>query len=73
MISDFILLFQSMPSKKRLNIPTPIVLTVEDYDTHLASTYVQPAAYVKHTKKLNDEADPSIDYIAEPDDLVCKQ
>jgi hypothetical protein len=64
----YLLLLQPVPVKKRLNIPTPIVLTVEDYDKYLAPTYRQPAAYVKHTKKLHDEPDPSIDYIAEPDD-----
>ena len=61
---------QILPAKKKLNIPTPIVLTVEEYDKFLSDSYRQPTAYVKHTKKLHDEADPSIDYVAEPDDQV---
>lgn len=39
-------------------------------DTVISADYVIPASYVRHTKKIGDEEDPTIDYCLEDDDRV---
>jgi hypothetical protein len=39
-------------------------------DTVISPDYVIPASYVRHTKKIGDEEDPTIDYCLEDDDRV---
>lgn len=40
------------------------------YETIISPDYVIPQSYVRHTKKIGDEEDPTIDYCLEDDDKV---
>jgi hypothetical protein len=57
-------------SKKRLNIPVCDVAIDTDYDKLIPPNFKLATEFVRHTKKIGDEADISIDYILEDEDLV---
>jgi hypothetical protein len=59
-----------MQAKKKLNIPICDVLIDPDYETNVTATYFQPQTYVRYVRKIGDEADFSIDYSIEDEDLV---
>jgi hypothetical protein len=40
------------------------------YDTIVSADFVIPQSYVRYTKKIGDEEDPTIDYCLEEDDRV---
>jgi len=42
----------------------------KDYETNVKPTYVLPSSYVRHAKKVGEEADVSVDYCADQDDMV---
>jgi hypothetical protein len=60
--------------KKKLNIPvTDIVQDVKyDDDNAFASAFVLPASYVRHIKIMGDDADITMDYCIEDEDLVSE-
>jgi hypothetical protein len=53
-----------------LNIPVGDVKVDPIIDTVISPDYSIPASYVRHTKKIGDEEDPTIDYCLEDDDRV---
>ena len=56
--------------KKPLNIPIGDVITDPDYEANIPANYNIPTSFVRHTRKIGDEPDMSIDYFMEDDDLV---
>jgi hypothetical protein len=54
---------------KKLNIPICDVLIDPDYETIIKADYVQLPNYVRHTKKIDDEPDMTVDYNIEEEDL----
>lgn len=42
-----------------------------DYNKNVSPTFQLPSIYVKHIKKIGDEADVSLDYIISAEDEVC--
>jgi hypothetical protein len=56
--------------KKKLNIPVGDVKTDPIYETIVSADFVVPQSYVRYTKKIGDEEDPTIDYCLEDDDRV---
>lgn len=56
--------------KKKINIPICDVMFDKDYETNVKPTYVLPSSYVRHAKKVGEEADVSVDYCADQDDMV---
>ena len=60
-------------AKKTLNIPIGDVNTDQDYNKDVTPTFTLPPFYVKHIKKIGDEADVSLDYIIDIEDevLLC--
>jgi hypothetical protein len=53
-----------------LNIPVGNVNVDLDYDSFILPTYEIPSGFLRHIKKIGDEADPAIDYVVEDEDLV---
>jgi len=60
----------SAPAKKTLNIPIGDVNIDQDYMKDVTPTFQLPSIYVKHIKKIGDEADVSLDYILDLEDEV---
>jgi hypothetical protein len=58
-----------MKAKKKLNIPICDVLIDPDYEAIIKADYVQPQNYVRHTKKIGNEPDMTVDYNIEEEDL----
>ena len=56
--------------KKKLNIPIGDVLIDPDYEKNIPPTFVLPESFVRHTKRIGDEQDITIDYNMEDDDVV---
>lgn len=57
--------------KKKLNIPVTDIGQDQKYDTdNVFSTFVMPASYVRHIKIMGDEADLTMDYCIEDEDMV---
>jgi hypothetical protein len=56
--------------KKKLNIPVCDVQNDSEYEKNVTSDFVLPQNYVRHTKKIGDEEDITIDYCLEDDDKV---
>lgn len=54
--------------KKSFNIPICDVKLDPDYDTFVKSTFRLPASYLRHVRRIGDEADVSIDYNVEQED-----
>ena len=59
-----------LPVKKILNIPIGDVILESDYETNVTPSFVIPTSFVRHTKKIGDEADISADYFMEDEDLL---
>ena len=53
-----------------MNIPICDVATDQDYDRNVKDNFILPPSYVRHSKKIGDEADISIDYNMDDQDLV---
>ena len=56
--------------KKKLNIPIGDVAVDPDYEKNVPSKYVLQPILIRHTRKVNDEADLLADYVLENDDEV---
>lgn len=54
--------------KKKLNIPIGDVNIDPEYEINVKANFQIPNSYVRHTKKIGDEGDITIDYILEPED-----
>jgi hypothetical protein len=59
---------QSVPQKKKLNIPVTDVSVVDDYDSWVSPTYQVPTSYVRYSKKTSEEVDLIVDYVCEVED-----
>lgn len=57
-------------NKKVLNIPVGDVVEDAEYNTYVAANFTIPTSFVRHTKKIGDEPDITIDYCIEDEDLV---
>lgn len=68
LLSDAELLKAPSVKKKKLNIPVGDVRVDASYA--VPRDYVLPSSYVKHTKRIGDEADVTVDYIAEEEDVA---
>ena len=55
-----------------LNIPVGDVVEDTEYDTYVKSNFNIPTSFVRHTKKICDEPDITIDYCVEDEDLVSQ-
>lgn len=64
---------QTAVVKKKLNIPVTDIAQDNRYDDDNAfsSAFVLPPNYVRHIKIMGDEADVTMDYCIEDEDLVC--
>ncbi len=67
----FLFCLQRVLAKKKLNIPICDVHMDKDYDTNVSATFSLHPSYVKHSKKIGDEVDVSIDYVVDSSDKVC--
>ena len=56
--------------KKQFNIPTGDVKLDAEYDSIVKSSFQLPASYVRHVRRIGDEADITIDYNMETEDKV---
>jgi hypothetical protein len=57
--------------RKKLNIPVTDIGQDHKYDDdNVFTPFVLPASYVRHIKIMGDEADLTIDYCIEDEDLV---
>lgn len=58
--------------KKKLNIPVTDIAQDKKYDDESAfsAPFVLPTSYVRHIKIMGDEADITLDYCIEDEDLV---
>ena len=54
--------------KKKLNIPVCDVSVDDAYESNVPANYQQPECYIRYTKTLLDEPDPSVDYVLDEDD-----
>lgn len=55
------------PTRKRFDIPTPIVTIVADYDQDVPATFVKPHTYVRHQPHLVDP-DQQLEYNLDVED-----
>lgn len=62
---------QRILAKKKLNIPICDVHVDRDYEKNVPASFALPPSYVKHSKKIGDEVDVSIDYVVDTSDKVC--
>ena len=56
--------------KKKVNIPTCDVGVDLDYEKNVSPTFALPSSYLRHSKKIGDDIDISIDYNMDEQDLV---
>eukprot|EP01114_Cavostelium_apophysatum_P001159 TRINITY_DN10990_c0_g1_i1.p1 TRINITY_DN10990_c0_g1~~TRINITY_DN10990_c0_g1_i1.p1 ORF type:complete len:471 (+),score=133.82 TRINITY_DN10990_c0_g1_i1:1427-2839(+) len=63
---------QSLEARpERVDIPTPVVIIVEGYDTAPnPQPFVRPSTYLHYADKTPEEEDADIEYDAEPEDEV---
>lgn len=59
-----------MPLKKKVNIPICDVGVDPDYEKNVPATFLLPNSYLRHSKKIGDEIDISIDYNMDSQDIV---
>lgn len=60
----------SAPKKiRKLNIPICDVLIDNEYEKNVQPNFKLPTSFIRHTKKIGDEPDVTIDYNMEDDDL----
>ena len=57
-------------TKKKVNIPICDVAVDNDYEKNVTATFELPNGYIRHSKKIGDEPDISIDYNMDDLDLV---
>ena len=64
----------SMPKatvvKKKVNIPICDTRVDADYDNIVKPTFQLPQSYIRHIRRIGDEADVSVDCIVDQDDKV---
>ena len=63
---------QQIPAtnRKTLNIPICDVNVDQDYNKDVAPSFTLPTIYIKHQKRIGDEADVSLDYVIDKEDEV---
>lgn len=59
-----------MTKKKSLNIPVCSVEKDHQYDTYVSQSFVPWTNYVKHVRRIGDEADVTSDFVMEEGDQV---
>lgn len=57
-------------NKKSLNIPICDVRIDPEYEKNVTPTYIQSIPYVKHVRKIGDEAEITTDYQCDKEDEV---
>ncbi len=56
--------------KKKLNIPIGDVDIDGDYEKNVAPNFVLPGNFIRHTRRVGDEADLLLDYVMDDADEV---
>ena len=56
--------------KTNLNIPIGEVVIDANYEKEVSPDFALPSSYVKHQRKIGDEADASIEYVVDREDEV---
>ena len=59
-----------MQPKPKLEIPTPRIEEVEDYEKNVPSTYEAPTSYVRYLRATPDELKETLEYLADAEDEV---
>ena len=62
--------YQAIPIKKKVNIPICDVGVDPDYEKNVSASFTLPNGYLRHSKKIGDEVDISIDYNMDSQDIV---
>ena len=53
-----------------MNIPICDVATDHDYEKNVTAVFELPNSYLRHSKKIADEADIGVDYNMDDQDMV---
>ena len=71
-VCDVLFHYKTSVVKKKLNIPvTEVGKNDKHGDDNVLPDFILPTSYVRHIKSMGDEADMTMDYCIEDDDLVC--
>jgi enhancer of polycomb-like protein len=60
----------SLQPKAKLEIPTPNIIDVEDYDKHIPANYQPPVSYVRYSRSTTDELVVALEYVIDAEDEV---
>lgn len=66
-------MFSQVPSlqpKKKLDIPTPRIVTVDTYEKEMPPTYQPPKSYIRYTMTAKEEFQDDLEYVADAEDEV---